>query len=343
MADRYTYIPLVGIFIMVAWSVVDLATRVPATRPIVVAAAALAVAACTVASVVQVGLWRDSVTLLTHALAVTRDNEDVHFGLGLALAAQGRVEEAIPHWREAVRLYPDYAAAHLELARALARTARSEEAITHYEAALRHQPSAAAHDEVGAELAGLGRTDEAIAHLRIAVRLAPGVASSHYNLGLALALGGKADEAAAEFEDALRREPTFAPAHYQLGLLRAAAGRTTDAVAAYRAALRLRPGWPDVENDLAWLLATAPPPTRDPVEAMLLAEHASEATGHQDPVFLDTLAIAYAAAGRFGDAIKNAERALALAREAGDEERAAEVAKHLDAFRAGRPVDAGSP
>ena len=336
MADRYTYVPLIGIFVMVAWTVADLVRR-PALLAL---AATPVVVACAAASWVQAGYWHDSVTLLEHTLAVTTENEDAHFGLGMAFLERSQVDDAVPHFREAIRLYPEYAAAHTQLGLALEQQDKTDEAIAEYNAALRIDPGLAeAHEYLGMALAEQGNYTEAASHLTAALRLRPGVPKTHYLLGLALAFQGRADEATAHFQETLRLDPTFAQAYYRLGLIWTAHGRPQEAVKAYRDALRLRPDSTDFENELAWTLATNDSPAvRDGGEAVRLAERACDRTDRRDPALLDTLAACYAEVGRFDDAVAVAEQAQTLARERGKSELADEIAVHAGLFREHRPL-----
>ena len=137
IADRYTYVPLIGLFIIVAWGVPDLLARWPWRFSVMRAAAVLAIAACTVTARAQVRHWRNSVALWEHALAVTTANYRAEGNLGHALASEGRLDEAISHYGEAVRIHPGYAEAHNNLGLALARQGNIDEAMPHYTEAMR--------------------------------------------------------------------------------------------------------------------------------------------------------------------------------------------------------------
>src|SRR5438128_897792 len=115
MADRYTYVPLIGVFIALAWGATDLAARWPHRDWLLRGGAGLALVACAVAARAQVGHWQDTVTVWSHALEVTTDNSRAHNNLGVALALEGRSDEALEHFAEAARIDPGYADAHLNL------------------------------------------------------------------------------------------------------------------------------------------------------------------------------------------------------------------------------------
>jgi tetratricopeptide (TPR) repeat protein len=148
---------------------------------------------------------------------------DAHAGLGLALARTGRVQEAIEHWEQTLRLKPDYAWAHNNLGATLMNQGRLHEAISHLEQALRLKPDfAAAHNNLGNALTGLGRLEEAIGHYEQALRIRPNFPEAHYNLGLALEKLGRNQEAIPQYEQALRIRPDYAEAQSSLARARAA-------------------------------------------------------------------------------------------------------------------------
>jgi tetratricopeptide (TPR) repeat protein len=229
MADRYTYVPFIGLFIIVAWGVPDLLVRWPLRRIVLPAAASLLILACAITARGQLQYWENSTTLWTHALAVTTGNDIAHNNLGAALADQGKTEEAIAHYSEALRIKPDYADAHNNLGVALAGEGKLDEAIAHYSEALRIRPDYAdAHSNLGIALANQGKLDEAIAQFNEALRIKPDSAKAHNNLGVALASQGKLDEAIAHFTEALRIKPDYTDAHKNLGVALVQQGQRPD-------------------------------------------------------------------------------------------------------------------
>ena len=251
MADRYTYVPLIGLFIMVAWGVPDLLARWPLRSIALPAAAALVISACAITAWGQVQYWENSTALWAHALEVTTGNYLAHNNLGNDLAKQGRFDEAMAHYSEALRIKPDYAFAHNNLGHALANQGRVSEAIAHYSEALRIEPGYAdAHNNLGIVLADQGKLDEAIAHYSEALRIKPDFADAHNNLGIALAKHGKADEAIHEFLEALRIKPDYPEAHNNLGVVLASEGRVSEAISQYSEALRLKPDYQEARRSL---------------------------------------------------------------------------------------------
>jgi len=224
MADRFTYFPLVGLFVAVVWSLHDLARRLQMRAPALGACAFVVVAALGFASWRQVAYWKDTEQLLTHAVRVTSGNWLAHNNLGGELLRQGRVDEAIEHFNHALDIYPDYADPEFGLGVAMALEGRTNEAILHYTQAVRLEPDFAnAHNNLGLALLSQWQVGPAVDHLAQAVRLRPASAEMHFNLGLGLSRRGEKQEAIAHFSRAVRLKPDFAEAHHEL----AAAGATT--------------------------------------------------------------------------------------------------------------------
>jgi protein O-mannosyl-transferase len=217
MADRYTYIPVIGIFLMVAWGVPDLVARWPSMRPILAAAAGVMLVGCMLATWFQVQHWHNTVTLFEHASRVTRDNYLAHHNLGVALGRQGRLDESARHLREAVRIQPYHPQMHTRFALVLARQGKIDESIAEFREALRISPDDVdAYIGLGAALTRGGEIDEGIAQLRAALRIKPDSAEAHNVLGVALAEQGKTEEAIAHFWEALRIRPGYAEADRNL-------------------------------------------------------------------------------------------------------------------------------
>jgi tetratricopeptide (TPR) repeat protein len=208
MADRFTYIPLVGLFIIAAWGGVSLLQRARASRATLTIAAVALVAACAVASRAQVHHWENGVVLWEHAAQVTRNNARAHANLGVALARGGQRGRAIAEYGEALRMEPRYPEAHNNLALALAAEGKTQEALAHYQDAVRLKPDYVnAHTNMANLLDESGRGEEAIAHYREAIRLDPTHVLARVNLAVTLAREGRLDEAIAELEAALRLDP----------------------------------------------------------------------------------------------------------------------------------------
>jgi len=238
MADRFTYVPLVGIFIIIAWGVPDLLSRrrpqsaaMGLTSRWALASGAVAIV-LTLAAVarVQTAYWQDSLTSWQHALDVTADNFIAEDALGGVLTDEGRMAEAMPHFRRALELHSDFPGARHNLTVALTKqgeafagVGRLDDATAAFQEALRHSPASAdVHEDLGLVLFALGRVDEAVAAYREAVRLNPELAEAHDSLGMAYLAQHKVAEATLEFKEALRLDPQIAEAQQALAGLHAA-------------------------------------------------------------------------------------------------------------------------
>ena len=174
MADRFTYVPCIGLFIVVVWGIADLASRWRASRFLLPAGASVVLAALMICTWVQVSYWGDAISLYEHTLKVTTGNSLIHNSLGVALAAQGKMDQAITHYTEALRLKPDYDEAHNNLGIALAKQGKLDQAISQYNEALRLQPDyAEAHNNLGVALEAQGNLDQAVSHYTEAIHLKP--------------------------------------------------------------------------------------------------------------------------------------------------------------------------
>jgi len=247
MADRYTYVPLIGIFIAIIWLVAEMSTAWPYRGMFLIIFSVVVLATCWQLTATQVRYWQNSEILARHALAVTPDNAAIQILLGNALRKEGKSEEAGQHFAEAARIWPNNVPAQFNLALVLVELGRRDEAIEYCQAALKIQP----------------------------------------------------------------RDPKI---HYLLGYTLSSQGRWAESIAEYKAVLQIDPNHLFALNDLAWLLATAPDSRfRNGPEAVELAEKACRLSNEQVTIYLGTLAAAYAEAGRFEDAVKTAQKAVALA------------------------------
>ena len=305
MANRYMYIPSIGLFILVVWGVNDFLNWRPHWRRIAELAGGVALAGCLAGARIQLGYWQNSIKLFRHAIEATADNFVAYTCLGETLRDLGMKKEALMLCTEAVRIAPNSPVAQYNLGMAL----------------LQNQ-----------------RLDEAIEHLAAAARLAPCNSEILYNLGLVLLLHDKPDEAAKYFAAALVERPDFAEAQRRLAQALSRQSKSKEAIFHYRAALRLKPDFADALNELAWILATAPDSSlRSGAEAIPLAKRACELTQNQQAAFLTTLSAAYAEAGQFPDAMAAAQRAGRLAQLTGQKKIAGQDDDLLKLYQAGQP------
>jgi protein O-mannosyl-transferase len=248
-ADRFTYLPMIGISIAAIWG----AEEILASRPRVRLAAVMAVcAACFVLTCVQIGYWKDSETLYRHAIAVTSNNYVARFNLASVLDVGGNSDQAIGELQETVRIKPSFALAHAELGQLLAKKGESEQALAELKTAVMLRPdSADAHFRLGAVDGRLGRVDEAAAEFSEAVRLQPDNADAHFNLATALAQQNRLPEAARELQGTVQLKPADADARFLLGLALARLGQTDQAIAQFSEAVRIRPDFAAARQALA--------------------------------------------------------------------------------------------
>ncbi|MCJ7663010.1 MAG: tetratricopeptide repeat protein [Desulfobacterales bacterium] len=186
-ADRYTYVPLIGLFIMIAWGVPDLFPPWRYKKIALTISTTLLIVILMILTWSQVGYWQNGITLFTRTLKVTNNNWVAHYNLGVELAQKGNIDEAILHYQEALRINPTYASAHFNLGNALFNQGKVDEAILHYQEALRINPEdAMGHNNVGIALIRQGRADEAIFHFTEAIRIDPNYLQARRNLEKAL-------------------------------------------------------------------------------------------------------------------------------------------------------------
>jgi len=283
-------------------------------------------------------VFREDILGYETVLERTPDDVGLHDDAALLYMAVGRRDEAIKHFSASARLAPAVAATHFNLGTALAAAGRGDEAIDQYRQALALDSAYAyAHNNLGALLLPKGQLDEATSHFRRAIDIEPAYAEAHNNLGKLLAYLGRLDEASEHLTRAVSIRNNYPEGHFNLAQVLIAQGRAAEARQHYRTALSLFPDWAPALRELAWMLATcADSRVRDSREAVSLAERAVMVTGRHDPAALDALAAAYAAGGRFDDAIAAAQAAVDLVtghEPAGE----ADIARRLALYRDRRP------
>ena len=251
MADRYTYVPLAGLFIAIVWGAAEMGKGVRALRQALTAAAVASLAVLLAVTRVQQAHWSDNEKLFEHALAVTSNNWLAQNNLGVVLFERGRLEEATVHYLEAVRIWPGFAEAHNDLGLVAVRQGRISEGIEHYEQAIRLQPEfERAHNNLGAALGRQGRTVEAIEEFNRALGIKPDFAGAHVNLGKALVGAGRIEEGIEQYRQALRIDPDFAAAHNNLGVALANTNRMPEAREHFARAVGLDPGFEEARENL---------------------------------------------------------------------------------------------
>jgi protein O-mannosyl-transferase len=272
MADRWAYVPLIGLFIIISWGLTDIAVKWHHRKTALIILAFSIIVYFTAATRIQLQHWENSAVLFEHALAVTKNNYVVQNNLGNALAKGGNLHDATTHYREAIRLRPDYAKAYNNLGIALAKQGKIKDAIRQYSVAIRLNSNyAQAYNNLGASLTEQGEIKEAIQKYNRALELKPYYAEAHNNLGVALKKQGHTTEAAEHYYKALRLDPWYAAPHYNLGLAFFQFGKVEKAVYHFRKALQINPTYKDAQNNLkiAQRLQGGHKPERTPVPGSL--------------------------------------------------------------------------
>jgi tetratricopeptide (TPR) repeat protein len=312
--DHWVYLSAPGIIALMAALVVR-AAQALRTPAVVYGFAAIVLPGLALLTWQQARKYTDPETLWRDTLAKNPDCWMAHNNLGLLLRNQGRMAEAMEQCQKAIQINPNFS-----------------EAL----------------ENLGVALAATGRFDEAIENFRKAIRLNPNSSSAPNNLGIALAAQGRFDEAIENYYQAIQLNPNSFMALNNLGIALAATGRFDEAIKNYRQAIQLNPNYFTALNNLAWTLATSPDDKlRNGAGAVRLAERACELTHYGKPLFIGTLAAAYAEAGRFPEAVATAEKAEQLATNAGLTAVAAKNRQLLELYRAGKPwhepVPTGQP
>lgn len=333
MADHYTYLPSIGIFMAFSWTLTEFAAArradkaanvgrqkapesaapftvawKPVATPATIAIPAIAfaaVACLSVVSAIQVRYWKNSETLFGHAIRVTGHNTVAHYILGALYDSQAKTDLATTQFTEAVADDPGNGKALCGLGYILCEEGKLDEAAKEYEAAL---------------------------------RVAPNLAKAHFGLAEVLMKEHDFDQATSEYSLALQSDPDIPEAHYQLAGLLSAKGDAASAISQLERTVQLAPDWPLALNNLAWMRATEQDSKlRNGAEAARLAMHAVVLTGKNDPSTLDTLAAAYAETGQFSDAAATARTAIETASAADETNLVKEIQSRLKLYQSQQP------
>lgn len=304
LADRYTYFPLIGVFVIVAFGAVDLIGRYRIPPGVISVAASAALFACLGVTEYQLRFWQNSKTLFSRAIAVTQNNAIAHINLGVALEQAGQPKEALVEYQKAVEIDPNRFQARNNYANLLASAGSRQEAYQQYEEALRLNP------------------DSEIAHV---------------NLGTLLSEIGRFDDAMHEYSEAIRLAPTDPRPHYLMGKTCLRRAMSAEAVKHFQAALQLDANDFQTLTWLARVLAADTEATvRNGAEAVTLAQRANELSGGEQPFVLDALGMAYAEAGHFQEATEAVQKAIDTAKAAGAEKTVPAMQERLQLYQTGK-------
>jgi tetratricopeptide (TPR) repeat protein len=263
-ADRYAYIPLIGVFIAIVWAAARYAGNATSRRRWLIGVSVSILACLAISANLQLQHWQNSLTLFQHAIEVTDNNYVAHNNLGELLAGGGRLDEAASHFNKALEINPLFDQALHNSGMMLVQQHKPQEAIERFSKAVEINPNfLEAWNKLGAALAETGRLDEAAAALSRALEISPTHPSAHANLALVLERQGKLDEAVIHYSEALRymaNGAMMAQTHYRLGNLLAKRDDKEQAAAHYREALRLKPDYTQAQQALENVLGNTASP-----------------------------------------------------------------------------------
>ena len=346
-ADRYTYLPSIGLFIALTWGACDLLVR-HVRPPLLSTAAALILCLLAGAAWCQTRYWHNSTTLWEHAMDCSGESSATMVNYSEVLLRNGRLDEATVIVNRALELYPTSYEAHNNLGAILSLKGKYEGAMERYRESLSLYPNdVTTHNNLGNCLQKMGRREEAISEFREAVRINSAFPEAWGNLGSALMAEGKFREAGEAFRKVIRYRPNDTMSHYMLSKCLLEQGSQREGFGELETTLRLDPDYAAAQNDLAWMLATAPEDgIRDGKRALKLALRADEAVSSSDPYLLDTLAAAYAETGDYTKALATARKALSLALKPDSgkppEDLIAGLRREIRLYESGKPCRRGS-
>jgi protein O-mannosyl-transferase len=241
MADRYTYLPLIGIFLMIAWGINDLFSGRRYQKVILLLVSGTMLVAFIVCTWLQLRHWRDSISLYQHTLRVTNNNVEIHYNLANEFFKQGQVDEAITQYLCVIKIYSQYLPAYLNMGVALEKQGKFEEAIKTYQKAIQIKPDyAKAYLNLGVVYSKQGKLEEAIASYHQVLALKPDYVMAYYNLGIAYQKRGRIDLAIAAYQKVIELDQNYANAYYKLAMALKEQGNDEQARAMYQKALQLR-------------------------------------------------------------------------------------------------------
>jgi tetratricopeptide (TPR) repeat protein len=345
MADRYAYIPLIGIFIIVAWGVPELLSKWRFKKKVLSVSAGIIIFALLKITWEQVGHWKNSITIFKHAIKVTDikypsfydaynnlgsallieqkieeaisnykiaikinpDSAEPHYNLGVALVAEGENEEAISHYKISVKINPDFAEAYNNLGTVLFAKGKNEEAISHYNIAIKTKPDfAEAYNNLGSALLREKKNKEAISNYKIAIKINPDSAEPHYNLGVALVAEGGNEEAISHYKIAIKINPDSSDAHYNLGKALVAEGMNEEAISHYKMAIKVKS---DYVN--AYINLSAAYLRNNNFKLALKTLNTLESINPNDPLLHYNFSCYYALLGNISKSIDSLKKAIA--------------------------------
>ena len=307
-ADRFTYLPQIGLYIMIAWGAAEISRSWPGRRAMLGSLAGIILAGLAAAAYVQTTHWKNSISVWTQTLACWPQCYIAHCNLGIALAGQGQVSDAVQHFNQALAINPDDAKSINNLGKVLTTEGKLDEAFQDFHHALQLEPDdARTLNNLGAALAARGKPDEAIADVKRALQLKPDYADAYYNLGNILASRKDFDGAVEDYKQALQINPDFPEANCNLGLALARQGNLDEAAQYYERAIQFKPHYKDALNNLGGLLAAQGKLDEAAQYYKQVLQLAPD-----DPNVLNNLGVTLARQGNLDEAIKYFNQALQI-------------------------------
>ena len=315
LADRYTYLPQIGIVIAITWTAADVTVGIRQLQRFVAFAAIAVTLTLAWCAYHQTRYWRNSESLWLQTLAVTKNNDLAHNNLGYGWLRSGRVDDAMREFQAALKITPESPVARNNLGSAFFKQGKVAEAIQEFQRVLSRDPqSITGRFNLAGALLRSGRATEAVAEYERVLAIKPDFTQGHLPLGHALMRDERLADAIAQFKIAVQLQPRYAHARNSLATAFAANQQWGEAIRCWRETLEIDPNNVAAQSGLAWTLATAPDPTlRNGADALAISRRLSQTTEASNPLILRVLAAAYAEAGRFPEAIETTERGIAIA------------------------------
>ena len=255
MADRYTYIPLIGLFIIAAWGMPDLLKKWHYNRIILVIFSIIIIFAFSTRSYFQIRHWENSTAVFKNAVKVTENNWLAYNNLGLALMREGKLNDAVLNYKKALQIRPDYLTALDNIGIALHQLGRFEEALFYYSKALKIDPKhAGVHNNIANVLTALGKFEEAIKHYKKALLIEPEFAEAHYNIANVLVTQGKLEKAEFQFKETIKKDSGHSNAHYNLGCILLNQKEYKKALAHFAQVIKIKPDYKQAYNHIGIIL-----------------------------------------------------------------------------------------
>jgi len=339
MADRYTYIPYIGLFIVIGWLLRDITAKWKQQKIILAFLAIIVFISLSICSLLQIRHWKNSTAIFSRSIDVTDDNYVAYCCLADVPRQAGKFDESIALNLKALELSPGYGYAHIGLGRAYNELGRLDKAIEHFNEALKKFPDHLnIHTDLGVAYGKQDQLDKAVKHLTRAVKIDPEFPAARIGLGYALIRQRKFDLAIPHLQKAIEIKPDSTLAHFHLAEIFAERNKTTEQLEYLRTIIRIDPDSVKALNSMAWMFATHHDARiRNSSEALTLAKKACELTSYKRPDLIDTLAAAYAANGDFDQAVTMQEKTLRLARETQYEILVKELQERLNLYKSGKP------